>query len=128
MRDNLRGATPAFIHISDGKVGIFFVTWAKRGMNARRVYSAKTDRTTGVIRDQSIRLNGYYDAIDEPEHLRRTRSSDPEPGKTRVLLTNDTTLPPLTIVALYITGSAATKFRRDRRPQHRLRFTLPNPV
>jgi len=133
---DLRGAIPAFIHISDGKMGdvkvldllpveagafyvmdrgyldfdrlfslhqagAFFVTRAKRGMNARRVYSAQTDRATGVICDQSVRLNGFYVSRDYPEHLRRIRYKDPESGKTLVFLTNNTTLPPLTIAALY---------------------------
>ena len=133
---DLRGAIPAFIHISDGKMGdvnvldilpieagafyvmdrgyldfarlyklhqagSFFVTRAKRGMNARRVYSTKTDRTTGVMCDQSIALNGFYVAKDYPEHLRRIRFKDPESGKTLVFLTNNTTLPPLMIAALY---------------------------
>lgn len=30
------------------QAGAFFVTRAKRGMNTRRVYSTKTDRSTGV--------------------------------------------------------------------------------
>ena len=83
------------------QAGAFFVTRAKRGMNARRVYSAATVRTTGVMCDQSIRLNGYYVSKDYPEHLRRIRFKDPESGKTLVFLTNNTTLPPLTIAALY---------------------------
>jgi len=83
------------------QAGAFFVTRAKRGMNARRVYSAVTDRATGVICDQSIRLNGHYVAKDYPEHLRRIRFKDPDSGKTLVFLTNNTTLPPLTIAALY---------------------------
>ena len=70
-------------------------------MNARRVYSAQTDRATGVICDQSVRLNGFYVSRDYPEHLRRIRYKDPESGKTLVFLTNNTTLPPLTIAALY---------------------------
>ena len=45
------------------------MTRAKRGMNARRVYSTKTDRTTGVMCDQSIALNGFYVAKNYPEHL-----------------------------------------------------------
>ena len=133
---DLRGAIPAFIHISDGKMGdvnvldilpieagafyvmdrgyldfarlyklhqaaAFFVTRAKRGMNARRVYSAKTDRTTGVMCDQSIALNGFYVSKDYPEHLRRIRFKDPQSGKTLVFLTNNTTLPPLMIAELY---------------------------
>jgi hypothetical protein len=133
---DLRGAIPAFIHISDGKMGdvkvldilpveagafyvmdrgyldfdrlykihqagAFFVTRAKRGMNAHRVYSTKTDRSTGVICDQMIRLDGFYVSQDYPEHLRRIRYKDPVTGKTLVFLTNNTTLPPLTIAALY---------------------------
>ena len=81
--------------------GAFFVTRAKRGMDARRVYSALTDRSTGVICDQSIALNGYYTARDYPELLRRVRFKDPESGKTLVFLTNNTSLPALTIAALY---------------------------
>jgi hypothetical protein len=83
------------------QAGAFFVTRAKRGMNARRVYSTQTDRTTGVICDQRVRLNGYYVAKDYPEHLRHIRFNDPESGKTLVFLTNNTTLPSLTIAALY---------------------------
>lgn len=83
------------------QAGAFFVTRAKRGMDARRVYSAGTDRTTGVICDQAIRLNGFYVAKNYPEHLRRIRFKDPESGKTLVFPTNNTTLPPLTIAALY---------------------------
>ena len=133
---DLRGNIPAFIHLSDGKMGdvkvldilpveagafyimdrgyvdfarlyklhqagAFFVTRAKRGMNARRVYSSKTDRATGVICDQLIALNGFYAAKDYPEHIRRIRFKDPESGKTLVFLTNNTTLPPLIIAALY---------------------------
>jgi Transposase DDE domain/Domain of unknown function (DUF4372) len=133
---DLRGAIPAFIHISDGKLhdvnvlnilpveagafyvmdrgyvdfarlysmhqaGAFFVTRAKSGMDARRVYSATTDRSTGVICDQRVMLNGFYSAKHYPEHLRRVRFKDPESGKTLVFLTNNTTLPALTIAALY---------------------------
>jgi hypothetical protein len=133
---DLRGSIPAFIHISDGKMGdvkvldilpveagafyvmdrgyldfarlyqmhqagAFFVTRAKRGMNARRVYSSKTDRTSGVVCDQTIAMNGFYIAKALPEHLRRIRFKDPESGKTLVFLTNNTALPPLTIAALY---------------------------
>ena len=133
---DLRGAIPAFIHISDGKLhdvnvldmltfeagafyvmdrgyvdfarlyalhqaGAFFVTRAKSPMDARRVYSAPTERSTGVICDQRVMLNGYYSARKYPEHLRRIRFKDAESGKTLVFLTNNTTLPALSIAALY---------------------------
>ena len=133
---DLRGAIPAFIHISDGKLGdvnvldllpleagafyvmdrgyldfarlyamhragAFFVTRAKAGMDARRVYSAPADRGSGVVCDQRVLLNGFYPAKKYPEHLRRIRFKDSESGKTLVFLTNNMALPALTIAALY---------------------------
>jgi IS4 transposase len=133
---DLRGAIPAFIHISDGKMhdvhvldmlpieagafyimdrgyldfsrlytlhqsAAFFVTRAKSNMNARRVYSAPVDRTTGLVCDQTIALNGHYAGQDYPAHLRRIKLNDPSSGKTLVFLTNNMTLPALTIAALY---------------------------
>jgi len=83
------------------QAGAFFVTRAKRGMDAHRLYSMPTDRSTGIICDQRIRLNGFYIAQDYPEQLRRIRFKDPESGKTLVFLTNNTALPALTIAALY---------------------------
>jgi hypothetical protein len=83
------------------QAGAFFVTRAKRGMDARRVYSSPTDRSTGIICDQRIALNGFYISQGYPEQLRRIRFKDPESGKTLVFLTNNTALPALTITALY---------------------------
>ena len=70
-------------------------------MNSRRVYSAKVDRSSGLVCDQSIALNGHYISQDYPEHLRHIRFKDPTTKQTLVFLTNNTALPPLTIVALY---------------------------
>jgi hypothetical protein len=83
------------------QAGAFFVTRAKSGMDARRVYSAPNDRSSGVICDQRIALNGFYPSKDYPEHLRRIRFHDQQLDKTLVFLTNNTVLPPLTIAALY---------------------------
>jgi len=83
------------------QVGAFFVTRSKRNMNARRVYSAPVDRTTGVICDQVIVMNGFYASKDYPEQLRRIRFKDLDSGKTLIFLSNNTSLPPLTIAALY---------------------------
>ena len=79
----------------------FFVTRAKSNMDAHRVYSAPTDRTTGIICDQTISLDGYYTRPDYPEHLRRIRFKDAESGKTLVFITNQFALPSATICALY---------------------------
>jgi len=79
----------------------FFVTRAKSNMDAHRVYSAATDRTTGIICDQTIALDGFYTRQEYPEHLRRIRFKDAETGKTLVFLTNNFLLPAATIGALY---------------------------
>jgi Transposase DDE domain/Domain of unknown function (DUF4372) len=83
------------------QAGAYFVTRAKAGMAARRVYSAPNDRACGVICDQRVRLEGFHSAKNYPEYLRRIRFKDSEAGKTLVFLTNNTTLPAPTIAALY---------------------------
>jgi hypothetical protein len=83
------------------QAGAFFVTRAKRSLDARRVYSMPSDRGTGVLCDQRVMLNGYYSSKHYPEHLRRIRYRDPETGKSLVFLTNNTALPALSIAALY---------------------------
>ena len=79
----------------------FFVTRAKRNLDARRLYSAPVDRSTGVSSDHTIALNGFYAAKHYPAHLRRIRYRDPVTGKVLVFLTNQFALPALTICALY---------------------------
>ena len=59
------------------------------------------DRESGIICDQSISLNGFYAGQNYPEKLRRIRFKDTETGKTLVFLSNNFTLPALTIAALY---------------------------
>jgi hypothetical protein len=83
------------------EAGAFFVTRAKSNLSAHRVYSAATDRTTGVIADQTIALDGHYTKRDYPVHLRRVRFRDPKTGKTLVFLTNMTAQPAVTICDLY---------------------------
>src|SRR5574338_1593530 len=83
------------------QAGAFFVTRAKSNLSARRVYSAATDRSTGIICDQTIALNGYSSHRDYPAHLRRIRFKEPESGKTLIFLTNNFALPAATICALY---------------------------
>lgn len=83
------------------RAGSFFVTRAKSNLDAHRVYSAATDRATGIICDQTIALDGFYTRQEYPEHLRRIRFKDPETGKTLIFLTNNFLLPATTICALY---------------------------
>jgi len=83
------------------QAGSFFVTRAKTNLDAKRVYSAPVDRTTGVMCDQLIALNGHYSRQSYPELLRRIRYKVPDTGKPLVFLSNHKTLPALTICALY---------------------------
>lgn len=83
------------------QAGAFFVTRAKSNMDFHRVYSAPTDRSTGIICDQTIALDGNDTSRDYPELLRRIRFKDPESGKTLVFITNNFVLPAATICALY---------------------------
>jgi hypothetical protein len=52
--------------------GAFFVTRAKSNMDAHRIYSAPTDRTTGIICDQTIALDGHYTSQHYPEQAPST--------------------------------------------------------
>jgi hypothetical protein len=83
------------------QAGAFFVTRARKDLNARRLYSAPTDRTSGVICDQRIVLNVFRSHRGYPEQLRRIRFKDPESGKKLIFLTNQFHLPALTICSLY---------------------------
>ena len=83
------------------RAGAFFVTRAKSNLDARRLYSAASDRTAGIICDQTIALNGFYSQRDYPDPLRRIRFRDAESGKTLVFLTNRFSLPAATVCALY---------------------------
>ncbi len=79
----------------------FFVTRAKRRMQHQRRYSRPVDKSTGLRCDQTIVLTGAHSASDYPVPLRRIRFVDPKTGKGLIFLTNDFTLPALTIAALY---------------------------
>ena len=83
------------------EVGAFFVIRAKSNLNARRRYSRAVDRSTGLRSDQTIVLNNFYAHKGFPEPLRRVRVKDLETGKSLVVLTNNFSLPALTITTLY---------------------------
>jgi len=79
----------------------FFVTRAKRNFRFRYLDSRPVDRSRGVHSDQIIRLYAFYSKQGYPERLRRIRFFDPEKRKWLVFLTNNFTLPALTIAQLY---------------------------
>jgi hypothetical protein len=78
-----------------------FVVRAKKNLQFRRRYSHPVDRSTGVICDQTIMLVTPRSLAGYPDPLRRVRYRDPETGKRITILSNNFTLPALTLVELY---------------------------
>lgn len=79
----------------------FFVTRAKANLQFARRYSHPVNKATGIRCDQTIVLTGPKTATLYPLPLRRISYTDPDTGKRLVFLTNDVTLPALTIAQLY---------------------------
>ena len=79
----------------------YFVTRAKSNMKFRRIYSNKIDKSTGVICDQTIVFTNYYSAKDYPDKIRRIKYFNVEKNKKFVFLTNNFSVPAITIALLY---------------------------
>lgn len=79
----------------------FFVTRAKSNTQLRRLYSQAVDQSTGLRCDQIVVLTGVKTPRYYPEKLRRIKYHDGGTGQTFVFLTNNFTLPALTIAELY---------------------------
>ena len=79
----------------------FFVTRAKGNFRFKRLYSRPVDKSTGLQCDQTIVPKNFYAKKDYPEKLRRIRYYDAEENSRLVFLTNNITLPALTITKLY---------------------------
>jgi hypothetical protein len=84
------------IHLAAG----FFVTRAKNNFRFQRLYSQPV-RSASVRCDQVVVPRNFYARRDYPSKLRRILYVDPETQKTLVFLTNNFTLPPETVAALY---------------------------
>ena len=79
----------------------FFVTRAKRNLDDTRRTSRKVDKTTGLRSDQTIMLAGVKSSRLHPDPLRRVSYHDAETGRRFVFLTNNFTIPALTVAGLY---------------------------
>lgn len=79
----------------------FFVTRARKRFDFQRRYSQPVNRATGVICDQIVTLVNPVPRKGYPEQLRRIRYFDAQTQKRLVFLTNNFSLPPLTIAQLY---------------------------
>ena len=79
----------------------FFVIRAKANLKYRRLYSATVDKSTGLKHNQTGVLTGFYTSQHYPDKLRKIKYYDPQTGKHLVFLTNNFSLPALTIAELY---------------------------
>lgn len=79
----------------------FFVIRAKDNLRFRRRYSHPADRLTGIRSDQTIVLTGPKSSLLYPTALRRVSFYSAETDQRLVLLTNNFSLPALTVAGLY---------------------------
>jgi hypothetical protein len=79
----------------------FFVTRGKRGLDFTRRARRPVDKTTGLRSDQTIVLAGPKTSRLYPDPLRRVVFYDAEHDRRFVFLTNNFTLPALTIARIY---------------------------
>lgn len=81
--------------------GAFFITRARKDFRFTRLDSRRVDKATGVRCDQTIALVWFYSAQGYPAQLRRIRYWDVDRQRDLVFLTNNFTLPPLSVAELY---------------------------
>jgi transposase len=79
----------------------YFVVRAKSNLKFKRMYSKKTEKSTGVIYDQTGKIDGFYTSKDYPEKIRRVKFFDEENKKMLVFLTNNFELSAQQIALLY---------------------------
>jgi len=79
----------------------FFVVRTKSNVLLQRRYSHPVDSSTSVRSDQTVILSSFESASVYPDALRRVSYFDAETGKRLKFLTNNFTLPALTIAQIY---------------------------
>lgn len=79
----------------------FFVTGFKTDTKFERLYSHKIDKSTGVMCDQTVALTGVRSKNEYPEKLRRIKYIHIENQKRFNFMTDQFSLPSLTIAELY---------------------------
>ena len=79
----------------------FFVVRTKKNIQLQRRYSRPVDKSTGVRSDQTVILTAIDSAMAYPDPLRRVSFLDVETRKRFKFLTNNFTLPALTVARIY---------------------------
>jgi hypothetical protein len=79
----------------------FFITRTKDNSRFKRRYSLPVKKKTGVRFDQVVTLTGFYSKMAYPDPLRRIGFTDLDTGRRFEFLTNNFSVPALTIASLY---------------------------
>ena len=79
----------------------FFIVRAKANTGLRRIYSMPIDKSVGIRCDQVVVPIVFYSKKAYPEKLRRVKFFDAEQERRLTFITNQFTLPALTIAELY---------------------------
>lgn len=79
----------------------FFIIRAKSNFQFERLYSHPVDKATGLQCDQTIRLTGCYPSQYYPDKMRRVKFFDKEHDQHLIFLTNNFTIPALTVAEFY---------------------------
>src|SRR5437667_4139676 len=85
---------------ADAQLSLLVVR-TKSNVLLQRRYSHAVDKSTGVRSDQTVILSSFESACAYPDALRRVSYFDAETNKRLKFLTNNFTLPPLTIAQIY---------------------------
>jgi len=86
---------------ASARIGLaFFIIRAKANLKFRRLYSHPIDKQTGLRYDQTGELTGFYSSRYYPDKLRRIKYHDQETNKNFIFLTNNHSLPALTIAQM----------------------------
>lgn len=83
------------------RAAAFFVIRSKDNLSFRRRYSHFADRSVGIRSDQTVVLIGPKSSRLYPDVLRRISFHSPETDQRLVLLTNNFSIPALTVASLY---------------------------
>lgn len=81
--------------------GVFFVTRARKNTRFKVVERRKVNKSLGLRADQSIKLIGQKSRTEDLPILRRVTCVDPDTKHRYEFITNNFTLAPATIAAIY---------------------------
>lgn len=79
----------------------FFITRAKDNLLSQRLYSHDVTGFENIKYDQTVKLTGIKTSVLYPSHIRKIKFVDKENNTELIFLTNNFSLPALTIAKLY---------------------------